>query len=232
VHRVACAQFQGRETHARAHATRLIRARRWDHPSLLINAQHVGRFDLVLSGINKGNNYGLHVIYSGTVAGAREAAAKGVPAVALSLDSHASDADYAPAAAAALPLLRRLLARLSSPGGPADVLKGTVLNVNFPVCTLDRMRGYELTRQARCSLHSPCMNVLADTERVRCRHRGMSARCLGSTRLQCRPRLLRSSRAGPPRGRRARGRTARWQARGWTGRRARTPPPWRRGVLR
>lgn len=32
-------------------------------------------FDLVVSGINRGDNCGLHVIYSGTVAAAREAAA-------------------------------------------------------------------------------------------------------------------------------------------------------------
>jgi 5'-nucleotidase len=110
----------------------------------------VGPFDLVVSGINRGNNYGLHVIYSGTVAGAREAAAKGVPAVALSLDTHAPDADYAPAAAAALPLLRRLLARLAR-GEASFALRGCVLNVNFPCGQL--LRGYALTRQGyECTL--------------------------------------------------------------------------------
>ena len=33
-------------------------------------------FDLVVSGINRGDNCGLHVIYSGTVGAAREAACK------------------------------------------------------------------------------------------------------------------------------------------------------------
>ena len=33
-------------------------------------------FDLVISGINRGDNCGLHVIYSGTVGAAREAACK------------------------------------------------------------------------------------------------------------------------------------------------------------
>lgn len=33
-------------------------------------------FDLVVSGINRGDNAGLHVIYSGTVGAAREAACK------------------------------------------------------------------------------------------------------------------------------------------------------------
>lgn len=33
-------------------------------------------FDLVVSGINRGDNLGLHVIYSGTVGAAEEAAIK------------------------------------------------------------------------------------------------------------------------------------------------------------
>lgn len=36
----------------------------------------VSKFDLVVSGINRGDNLGLHVIYSGTVGAAREAACK------------------------------------------------------------------------------------------------------------------------------------------------------------
>lgn len=48
-------------------------------------------FDLVISGINRGYNMGLDVMYSGTVAAIYEAAALGIPAVALSV----SQADYA-----------------------------------------------------------------------------------------------------------------------------------------
>lgn len=36
----------------------------------------VTKFDLVVSGINRGDNLGLHVMYSGTVGAAREAACK------------------------------------------------------------------------------------------------------------------------------------------------------------
>ena len=42
------------------------------------------RYDLVLSGINKGVNVGIDVVYSGTVGAAFEAARFGVPAIALS----------------------------------------------------------------------------------------------------------------------------------------------------
>ncbi|MEF9602419.1 5'/3'-nucleotidase SurE, partial [Paracoccus sp. PXZ] len=40
--------------------------------------------DLVLSGVNRGNNSGENVMYSGTVGGAMEAALQGLPAIALS----------------------------------------------------------------------------------------------------------------------------------------------------
>ena len=44
------------------------------------------RPDLVLSGINAGANTGMNVLYSGTIAGAVEAALFGVPAIAFSLE--------------------------------------------------------------------------------------------------------------------------------------------------
>ncbi len=52
-------------------------------------------YDLVISGVNRGYNMGLDVMYSGTVAAIYEAAALGIPAVALSTSyqeySHATD---------------------------------------------------------------------------------------------------------------------------------------------
>jgi 5'-nucleotidase len=43
-----------------------------------------GKPDLVLSGVNRGNNSGENVLYSGTIGGAMEAALQGLPAIALS----------------------------------------------------------------------------------------------------------------------------------------------------
>ncbi len=43
-----------------------------------------GRPDLVLSGVNRGNNAAENVLYSGTIGGALEAALQGLPAIALS----------------------------------------------------------------------------------------------------------------------------------------------------
>ena len=42
------------------------------------------RFDLIVSGINRGANAGVDIFYSGTVAGAREGAILGVPSIAVS----------------------------------------------------------------------------------------------------------------------------------------------------
>ena len=42
------------------------------------------KYDLVISGINRGYNLGVDSLYSGTVAAAREAALLGIPAIALS----------------------------------------------------------------------------------------------------------------------------------------------------
>ncbi|MEZ4410480.1 MAG: 5'/3'-nucleotidase SurE [Polyangiales bacterium] len=81
--------------------------------------------DLVLSGINMGSNLGNDVFYSGTVAGAREAALRGVPGVAFSMPG---DGDARRWSLRARALVQRLLSRsVSAAGQPAPLL-----NVNFP----------------------------------------------------------------------------------------------------
>jgi len=90
---------------------------------------------LVVSGINDGPNLGDDVVYSGTVAGAREAAMWGVPAMAVSLVSRKRP-EFAKAGAFA----RRLAEELDWSAFPA----GSFLNVNVP-STGDF--SYRLTRQ-------------------------------------------------------------------------------------
>ena len=51
--------------------------------------------DLVLSGVNRGNNAAENVLYSGTIGGAMEAALQGVPAIALSQFFGPENADLA-----------------------------------------------------------------------------------------------------------------------------------------
>ena len=57
-----------------------------------------GPVDLVVSGINRGANVGTNLIYSGTVSAATEGSILGVSALAVSLDSRSSDADFSFAA--------------------------------------------------------------------------------------------------------------------------------------
>jgi 5'-nucleotidase len=81
------------------------------------------RPDLVVSGINHGLNLGQDVVYSGTVAAAREGALRGVRAVAVSAER---GAELASVAAHSVPLLERALSASTAPGQPL------LLNINFP----------------------------------------------------------------------------------------------------
>jgi 5'/3'-nucleotidase len=80
--------------------------------------------DLVISGINRGDNLGDDVFYSGTVGAAMEAALNHVPSFAISLVHGGGSFVYEPAAKFARQLAERILAE----GLPAGVL----LNVNVP----------------------------------------------------------------------------------------------------
>src|SRR5947209_17192113 len=90
--------------------------------------------DLVVSGINKGWNLGDDVTYSGTVAGALEAALLGVPALAVSLKATRGEYDFGPAARAAATLAGALLQR--------PLPSRTFLNINVPH---GRPKGYRVT---------------------------------------------------------------------------------------
>lgn len=96
------------------------------------------RPDLVLSGINKGENTGRVAWYSGTVGAAREAALAGIPAMAISLqlDWENPQPDFVTAARLVKPIVDAV--RLH--GIPA----GTYLNVNVPR-DVDAVRGYRVT---------------------------------------------------------------------------------------
>lgn len=94
--------------------------------------------DLVVSGINKGLNIGDDVTYSGTVAGALEAALLGYPAIAVSLQFSATGWNFGPAAAAAAELAAELLAR--------PLPARTFLNINVPSGAI---QGVRVTVQAK-----------------------------------------------------------------------------------
>jgi 5'/3'-nucleotidase len=94
--------------------------------------------DLVVSGINKGWNLGDDVTYSGTVAGALEAALLGVPAIAVSLHQTRGDYDFSHAARAATLMADAILQRPLPPR--------VFLNINVPK---GQPKGYRATVQAK-----------------------------------------------------------------------------------
>lgn len=94
--------------------------------------------DLVVSGINKGYNLGDDVTYSGTVAGALEAALLGIPAIAVSLQRTGNELDFTQAANAAASIAQEVLRRGLPPR--------TLLNVNVPQASA---KGFRVTVQGR-----------------------------------------------------------------------------------
>ncbi|ADZ70624.1 5'/3'-nucleotidase SurE [Polymorphum gilvum] len=98
--------------------------------------------DLILSGINKGQNMADDVTYSGTVAGAMEGAILGIPSFAISQAySFARDTepDYGPAETHGPALFRRLM--------EFDLPRYTLLNINFPACRAEEVAGVKVTVQ-------------------------------------------------------------------------------------
>jgi 5'-nucleotidase len=87
--------------------------------------------DLVVSGINRGDNAGLTIYISGTLGAAREAAFDGIPAVAASLES-STQMDYAPGAA--------VTARIASEVLKRGLPQGTFLSVNLPAAPIKGIR--------------------------------------------------------------------------------------------
>ncbi len=94
--------------------------------------------DLVIGGINEGPNLGNDVIYSGTVAVAREAALEGCCAFAISVAGF-GEVHFETAAVVAQWLARHLLT--------ITLPEGVFLNVNVPNLPLQQVRGLRITQR-------------------------------------------------------------------------------------
>lgn len=105
--------------------------------------------DLVLSGVNRGQNLAEDVTVSGTVAGALQGMALGCPSIALSQSLKVfhdrERALYQTAETFAPGIIRKLL----KSGWPADV----IINVNFPDLEPDQIEAVEVTAQGRRDVH-------------------------------------------------------------------------------
>jgi 5'-nucleotidase len=102
-----------------------------------------GRPDLIISGINNGENLADDVTYSGTISAAMEGALAGIPAVAMSQALRASEHESGHGFAAAEAWAARVLAPLLDLQMP----RRTVVNVNFPSLAPAAVKGIRVVRQ-------------------------------------------------------------------------------------
>ncbi len=96
--------------------------------------------DLIISGINLGNNTGISIIYSGTVSAATEGTILEIPSFAISLVAFRNP-DFTYAAKFAKKMATIILEK----GLPV----GTLLNVNVPNVKEEEIKGVLITRQGK-----------------------------------------------------------------------------------
>ena len=97
--------------------------------------------DLVIGGINHGDNSAVNVHYSGTMGVVIEGCLKGIPSIGYSLCDHDADADFNPM----LPYVRRIAEQVLTNGLP----KGVCFNVNAPKG--QELKGVRVCRQTDAS---------------------------------------------------------------------------------
>jgi 5'-nucleotidase len=97
------------------------------------------QFDMVVSGVNDGENLGDDVLYSGTVAAAVEGRFLGLPTIAVSLCREQGGPRHFDTAAR---VARELVERLNH--SPLD--RSMILNVNVPNVPYEALRGWRATR--------------------------------------------------------------------------------------
>lgn len=97
--------------------------------------------DVVIGGINHGDNSSVNVHYSGTMGVVIEGCLKGIPSIGYSLCNHLADADFSPA----FPYIHRITEQVLEHGLPM----GVCLNVNFPKAPI--YKGVRICRQTKGS---------------------------------------------------------------------------------
>lgn len=102
------------------------------------------RPDLVLSGVNRGQNVAEDVTYSGTIAGAMEGTILGIRAIALSQAYGAggrANLKWSCAAAHGAAVIRKIL--------EIGIEPGILVNVNFPDCEPEHVQGVAVSAQGQ-----------------------------------------------------------------------------------
>jgi 5'-nucleotidase len=98
------------------------------------------RPDLIVSGVNHGENTSTNVLYSGTMSAAVEGAMENIPSIGFSLCDFKSDADFSGAQLVAEKVIEKVLKE----GLPDHVC----LNVNVPKISKTELKGVKICRQA------------------------------------------------------------------------------------
>lgn len=96
--------------------------------------------DLILSGINHGENSSTNVLYSGTMSAAIEGAMEGIPSIGFSLADFDANANFEPSK----PFISKIIEKTLSNMFP----KGICLNVNVPKLNLEDIKGIKICKQA------------------------------------------------------------------------------------
>lgn len=97
--------------------------------------------DILLSGINHGENTSTNVLYSGTMSAAVEGAMEEIPSIGFSLADFDSNADFSASQAVAETIIRKVLEN--------GLAKGVCLNVNVPKVSLKQLKGIKVCRAAK-----------------------------------------------------------------------------------
>lgn len=96
--------------------------------------------DLVISGINHGQNTAINILYSGTVAAATEGMLAGIPSIAISLASHDTSLPLDAASEYAIKIAKKLL--------ESNLKPNFLLNVNVPAIPRSEIRGIKVTKHS------------------------------------------------------------------------------------
>lgn len=96
--------------------------------------------DLLLSGINHGENTSSNVLYSGTMSAAVEGAMENIPSIGFSLKDFSSEADFS----ATKEIAKKIIKTVLSQKLPDHVC----LNVNIPKGKIEEIQGIKICKQA------------------------------------------------------------------------------------
>ena len=132
--------------------------------------------DLVVTGVNHGNNAATATLYSGTIGAAMEGAVNGIPSIGVSLDTFAEDADFS----AVIDLLPGIIRKLLPVFNPR---KGSFYNINFPYLPKEQIKGIIPSRVGYAHWEKEYVHYNAEFLASRGHEQSFAARAYADTKL-------------------------------------------------